>query len=304
MKNYYAFFFTRNYLRIAITIILSYPFSLSAQEETAFPNDYGIWEVGYYWMDVEPTEGSWSTVTHHFEASPSPDSDTLMMLLENGIWLGNYYSTADKVYLSLGSNNQITNFSFGSDTGVYHLLYDFTLEVGDTAYLDAGPQYVTIDSITMEDLNGDTLKHFYLSNSDIIVEKIGSLQGLFRPYERPFEIHQNLCSNSGSFITAGSYTDYGYYMENCLPSSVGLETNEMNAVNAYPNPANDKLTITTASPLLDYTVYSTTGTVIETPTSLDENELELDVSRLPSGIYFLELKHQNGNSSRLHFMKD
>lgn len=303
MKHYCTLFVPRIYFWLIIAVLLSSPFSVSAQEETAFPNEYGEWEVGYYWMDVAQPGSPWSTEIVHYEAVPSPESDTLMLLHDDDFdWLGNYYSSGGKVYFRFVSQNGPLPFS--ADMGVYYLLYDFTLEVGNTAYLDVGPQYVTIDSITMEDLNGDTLKHFYLSNSDIIVEKIGSLQGLFRRYERPFEIHQNLCSNFGSFHTAGLYTDYGYYMEDCLPSSVGLETNEMNAVIAYPNPANDKLTITTRLPVLEFHLYSAAGTVVEIPNVMQENKLELVESGLPSGIYFLELKDRSGNSKMLHFIRN
>jgi len=306
MKNLYPSFFTRNYLQIALVIILSYPFSASAQQETAFPNEYATWEVGYTWMNLPPN-GPWSTYLEHFEAFPfnadTLNADTLIMLFDNGVWLGNYYSTGDKVYFNFVSYNRPFNFQSEVDTGVYYLLYDFTLEVGDTAYTDQ-VNYITVDSITMEDVDGDMLKHFHLSNSDIIIENIGSIEGLFRPYSSSFEINQSLCSYNGSFVTENIGTAYSYSIENCLPSSVGLETNEMNMVNTYPNPANDKLTITTKLPVLEYQVYSAAGTVLEIPNVMQENKLELVVSGLPSGIYFLELKDHSGNSKMLHFIKD
>ncbi|MDF3028998.1 MAG: Secretion system C-terminal sorting domain [Fluviicola sp.] len=307
MRHHHTLFVSRIYLRLIITVLLSSPFSVSAQEETAFPNDYGAWQVESSWIEIEPFGYVWFSHLDQFEALSSPDSDTLMLLFDNGAWLGNCYSTADKMYFSFVSNDRPFNFNFQADTGVYYLLYDFSLEVGDTAYTDdlgAGPPHpVTVDSITMEEIYGVMLKHFYLSNSDIIVEKIGSLQGLFRPYSRSFEINQYLCSYYGFFLTAGLSTQYSYNMENC-PSGLGLETNEMNAVNAYPNPANDKLTITTKLPVLEYHLYSAAGTVVEIPNVMQENKLELVVSGLPSGIYFLELKDRSGNSKMLHFIRN
>ncbi|WP_341904908.1 T9SS type A sorting domain-containing protein [Fluviicola taffensis] len=306
MKHHHTLFVSRIYLRLIIAVLLSSPFSVSAQEETAFPNEYATWEVGYIWMNFPP-DGPWSTYIEHFEAFPL-NTDTLIMLFDDGVWLGNYYSTADKVYFNFVSNNRPFNFqSEVVDTGVYHLLYDFTLEVDDTAYTDQVGSYVyyiTVDSITMEDVDGDMLKHFHLSNSDIIVEKIGSLQGLFRPYSRSFEINQSLCSYNGSSVTENLGTAYSYSIENCLPSVLGLETNEMNAVIAYPNPANDKLTITTELPVWEYHLYSAAGTVVEIPHVMQENKLELVVSGLPSGIYFLELKDHSGNSKMLHFIRN
>lgn len=303
MKYRYPSFLSRIYLRLLMAVLLSSPFSVAAQQETAFPNEYGEWDVGYYWMDVVPPGSPWSTEMVHYEAVPSPESDTIMLLYDDNFdWLGNYYSSGGKVYFKFVSQNG--PLPFNADTGVYYLLYDFTLEVGDTAYLDIGPQYVTIDSITMEELNGDTLKHFYLSNSDIIVEKIGSLQGLFRPYERPFEIRQNLCSNFGSFLTAGLYTDYGYYMQDCLPSSVGLENHELTSLTAYPNPAGNLLHVTSAFPISTCRVYSTIGTLVQIPTKIQDNQLELAVSGLSTGSYLLELTGHNGISQTVYFMKD
>lgn len=304
MKNYYASFFTRNYLRIALAIILSCPFSLSAQEETAFPNEGGIWQVESSWIEIQPFGYVWLSHVDQFELVLS---DSLMLLLRDGDWLGNFYSTADKVYFSFVFDDRPFNFNFQADSGVYYLLYDFSLEVGDTAYSDdigGGPSHpVTVDSITMEDVSGTMLKHFYLSNNDIIVEKIGSLQGLFRPYSRSFEINQYLCSYYGSFLTAGSSTQYSYNRGNC-PSGLGLETNEMNAVMAYPNPANDRLNVTARFPLMDCKVYSAAGTVVEIPHVIQENKLELVVSGLPSGMYFLELKDHSGNSKMVHFIRN
>lgn len=306
MKCHFTSFVLRNYLQITVMILLSVPLSVSAQEETAFPNEYGTWQVESSWIEIEPFGYVWFSHLDQFETISYPDSDTLL-LFDNGAWLGNCYSTADKVYFSFVSNDRPFNFNFQADTGVYYLLYDFSLEVGDTAYTDdlgAGPPNpVTIDSITMEEINGVMLKHFYLSNSDIIVEKIGSLQGLFRPYSRSFEINQYLCSYDGFFLTAGLSTQYSYNMENC-PASLGLETNELNSLTAYPNPADDLLNVTSAFPISTYAVYSATGIIVEMPTRIKENKLELEVSGLPSGVYFLELKGDRGTSQMVYFMKN
>lgn len=300
MKHHHTLFVSRIYLRLIMAVLLSYPFSVSAQEETAFPNEYATWEVESYGMDL----GEWWYEFEYFEAFPSSDSDTLMIIDNaNGIWLGNYYSTADKVYFNFVSHNRPYGFDHQIDTGTYYLLYDFTLQAGDTAYTE-DLQHITVDSITVENVLGAMLKHFYLSNSDIIIEKIGSIEGLFRPYSSSFEMSQRLCSYGGSFVTGNLGTGYAYARENCLPANADLETNELNAVIAYPNPANDRLNVTTKFPILGYKVYSAAGIVVEIPHVMQENKLELVVSELPSGIYFLALKDQGGNSKMLHFIRN
>lgn len=310
MKHGSTSFLSRIYLRLMMAVLLSSSFSVTAQQETAFPNEYATWEVGSSWIEIgdPPAGNQLYTRLDQIEAALMESSDSLMLLSYNGMPIGDYYSTTDKVYFKFISHIRPFNFDFNVDTGVYYPLYDFTLEAGDTAYSDYNgggpPYYITVDSITMEDVNGAMLKHFYLSNSDIIIEKIGSIEGLFRPYSGSFEMSQRLCSYDGGFVTGNIGTGYGYSIEDCLPSVLGLETNEMNAVNAYPNPANDKLTITTELPVLEYHLYSTAGTVVEIPNVMQENKLELVVSGLPSGIYFLELKDHSGNSKMLHFIRN
>lgn len=305
MKNDYTSLFSQNYLRIVLVILL-FPFSLSAQEESHFPNEYGFWEVGYYWMD-SPPDGLWSTVLEQYSSGISFDQDTLM-ILSGEDWYGYYYSTTDKVYFSFENENRPFNFQFNADEGVYYLLYDFAMEVGDTAYTDevgmSDTIQVTVDSIAMENLLGNMLKHFYLSNGDVIVDKFGSLQGLFRPYSRSFEMGQRLCYAHNYFLTENTSTVYIYYPPTCFPSNIGIEEINMEEVIAYPNPANDLLNITSELPISNYTIYSATGMAIKVATSLSNNDLELNVSELPAGVYFVELTDQSGNAQTVHFMKN
>ena len=303
-------FLSRICLRLLMAVLLSSPFSVAAQQETAFPNEYATWDIGSSWIEIgdPPAGNQLYTRLDQIEAVLMESSDSLMMLYYDGMPIGDYYSTTDKVYFKFISHYRPFNFDFNVDTGVYYPLYDFTLEVGDTAYPDsygAGPPYyITVDSITMEEHNGAMLKHFHLSNSDIIIEKIGSIEGLFRPYSSSFEMNQTLCSYGGSFVTGNSGTGYSYSIEDCLPSGMGLENYELNSLTAYPNPADNLMQVTSSFPISTCRVYSTIGTMVKIPTEIQENNLELVVSGLSSGSYFLELTGHNGISQRCYFMKN
>jgi hypothetical protein len=309
MKYRYPSFLSRIYLRLLMAVLLSSPFSVTAQQETAFPNEYATWEIDYNWIELGgPAGDQYLSRLDQFESSQY-DSDSLMMLSYNGMWFGNSYSTADKVYVTFLFDFIFPYYlHFQADSGVYYLLYDFTLQVGDTAYKDynggSNPIYITVNNITMEDHNGDTLKHFYLSNSDIIIEKIGSLQGIFRPFSSSFEIYQRLCSYNGIFVTENIGTTYNYSIDNCLPSTAGLGTHELPSLTAYPNPADNLLHVTSAFPISTCRVYSTIGTLVQIPTKIQDNQLELAVSGLSTGSYLLELTGHNGISQTVYFMKD
>jgi hypothetical protein len=97
---------------------------------------------------------------------------------------------------------------------------------------------------------------------------------------------------------------YGYNGDFCVHSSTGLETNEMNELTPYPIPAGDLLHVNAKFPISACQVYSTTGTVVEIPNSIQDNKLELVVSELSPGGYFLKLTGHNETSQTLYFIKN
>ena len=75
---------------------------------------------------------------------------------------------------------------------------------------------------------------------------------------------------------------------------VGIGENELSNVSAFPNPVNDKLTIT--GEFGDLTLRGVSGKIIE---SRRHNKLSvIDCSNLNSGIYFVELRNERGVYTR------
>jgi len=69
--------------------------------------------------------------------------------------------------------------------------------------------------------------------------------------------------------------------------------------NIYPNPAKDKVTITTdLSENMTLMVYDITGKLILTKDSTFNNQTELNISALNSGVYFIHLR--SGNKKYVH----
>ena len=76
---------------------------------------------------------------------------------------------------------------------------------------------------------------------------------------------------------------------NCL--NVGLGENELQNVKIFPNPTNNKITIETGDldiNGLNLSLYNNLGQYISS-VYLDRSQNEIDMSRLPTGIYFLKL---------------
>ena len=69
-----------------------------------------------------------------------------------------------------------------------------------------------------------------------------------------------------------------------------------------PNPAENKLTITSSSSISDYEIYDITGKLISQKNSIDVSKLEIDISELLIGSYFISLNSEN-TSKKIKFIK-
>jgi hypothetical protein len=78
---------------------------------------------------------------------------------------------------------------------------------------------------------------------------------------------------------------------------LGTEDFSLNATSIFPNPSSGEFSIKTKTNLSKVNVYSQTGALVKTIEVTDEsNEVELKVSGLQSGVYFLELQNDSEKS--------
>ena len=78
-----------------------------------------------------------------------------------------------------------------------------------------------------------------------------------------------------------------------LPLSVEPEEMPLN-VSIYPNPANDFVFVQTgASGLQDYTLINSSGAIVDNGALVNN---KIDVSLLETGIYFVQIHFENGQS--------
>jgi hypothetical protein len=78
---------------------------------------------------------------------------------------------------------------------------------------------------------------------------------------------------------------------------VGLNTNTLEVISAYPNPASDVLNIKANQQLESVSLYSLDGKLIISE-SISSDQVTLDVFDIPNGIYFYEIKTNKGESIR------
>ena len=80
-------------------------------------------------------------------------------------------------------------------------------------------------------------------------------------------------------------------------SILGTEDFSLNATSIFPNPSSGEFSIKTKTNLSKVNLYSQTGALVKTIEVTEEsNEVELKVSGLQSGVYFLELQNNSEKS--------
>ncbi|SRX52837.1 T9SS type A sorting domain-containing protein [Aequorivita sp. CIP111184] len=81
---------------------------------------------------------------------------------------------------------------------------------------------------------------------------------------------------------------------------------QKNKFQLYPNPAKDKLFLSTTSPVenLKIKIFNIEGKLLSNQTLALEKQTAIDVSNLSSGMYFLNIEDENGNTVTKKFLKE
>ncbi len=216
-----------------------------------------------------------------------------------------------------------TNFTYVSgDTVFYYrdnqffVLYNFGASVGDSWIVSTTNEFgyckdtssVEVTETGTILINGTSYRYINLKptpNSFVglkgkYVERIGcistgidDLQTLFPseyqcdslPYEVEFAMSQFRCFEDQSFPL------YNVVGEDCeaLFDHVGIYQNNNSDINCYPNPTEGIIHLNTSiSENYTIDIYTVCGTHIQS-FEINANHSSLDISRLPNGIYFLEI---------------
>jgi hypothetical protein len=170
------------------------------------------------------------------------------------------------------------------------LLYDLDLQVGDTLPLSANNWNTDITVVAKDSiLVGSEWRHrFELNNSWALylVEGIGTSHGLFEPISNFFDC--------GYELTCFGLGDQAYYPNTgpgCeLPMNARAPVALNEGIELFPNPAADRLVITTHAPRTGSSVqlWDARGLLLRT-VMITGDRTELDVSSLPPGLYLAGL---------------
>lgn len=171
---------------------------------------------------------------------------------------------------------------------------------GDTEDYDCDTSYVTVDSVGTMDINGNTLRwlavHSNLPSTfgynGKIVEGYGFINGSIflngMPCAPNFDYYRYFpdCYTSPQYglLTTQNATCNAF-------DAVGLEHTASRKIQIYPSPTSTTLFIKSENePVRKFELISPTGKTVNSQTfTSPSTEASIDVSNLPTGIYFIRI---------------
>lgn len=203
----------------------------------------------------------------------------------------------------------------------FHLLYDFTLQPGDMyviPVLMGGPfpfeVVVMVDSVGWETTYGDSLRVLYVHDATIDLYNTGITLSLGKDNMIPYKIIERIGSEyyfvpqmlnyiyGQEDISVGlcSYSDEEmYYQANedksCeFPRPVSIEEHSPSDYTIGPNPTNDKVTVSIQEGMVEsIQLYDVVGRLMLSMKPQHTNDIEVDLSHFPEGVYILKVTMDN-----------
>jgi hypothetical protein len=241
---------------------------------------------------------------YFFEGDTVIDSFTYQKLFRSGFYQEEVYGpppwpSCDQYYTIqddyVGGIRNTTGKVFFFDGFEDELIYDFTLEPGDTLNTSIAGSDIVVESIDSVLVGDEYRRRFNLNNPDgysnWIIEGIGHQRGLIEPMYLPLEF----------------YSEFLCYAETHVPiypedASCDLAVNiyENSLVNSllsiYPNPSSGNITFSFNSNMgknINFKIISSIGQIIvDSPWDVSQrlNEITFDLSSINTGIYVVVLQ--------------
>lgn len=183
-----------------------------------------------------------------------------------------------------------------------HLIYDFSLNVGDTALTQS---LLIVQSIDTVNIGGVLRKKINFSHNEDIdvgfrnganyqqelswIEGIGSTQGLIYPIcIREYGANVLVCYSSNDSVIY-----HNSHFTDCFPSNTIATPETIAPVTAYPNPAKDRITFDFGGAQFEtLQVINTAGVVVREVRLGGQTQYSMPINGLPSGVYVYRLQNE------------
>jgi hypothetical protein len=276
-------------------------------------NDGNAWAtLNSFWGFADSVVLYKSTSYHFF------DGDTVF----NGKTYRKVFEYNDEQHLQrsfsglIREENKKTYFvnRFPDNNTVETVLYDFTMEAGDTLMMIQqafsnffDTMYFPVEKCDTIIFNGEPRKRMMLkihySYVDTVVETIGSFSGLLSPLNYGSTgFRELLCyyQNDELLYKNPKYSECYY---NNRPTSI-IPTIEKNNFSIFPNPAKDILFIISENePISQVEIFDIFGRKVYNKQFYDHNQCEVVMSNLQKGIYIVKITTNKGQVSVSKILK-
>lgn len=269
-------------------------------------------DTNYYWSQKSLKDPNISNCNYQYQIKYVKDTvisaKTYNKYSQFGAATGNTVNPCNPDFIRHGYLRQDTLAKkvFILDAGfMEHPLYNFNKLVGDTMQVyqrdlnaNVTVTITIIDSIQFTD--GKYHRYQFVTSPNYgssFIEGLGAVQG-------GLYAHNNIgyITYSEVFKCFGKITPFtvlhSVNTPSCSLSYVGLKDNSFsgNFIMVYPNPAKSTLIVKAENANLKdfkFTLVNSLGQVIRCDLKAQNNTTELDVEKLPSGIYFLKIQSHN-----------
>jgi YVTN family beta-propeller protein len=173
-----------------------------------------------------------------------------------------------------GSKVYVTNWNNDS-TGTLSVINTATNTVSATIPVGNGPTGVSVSP------DGSKV---YVTNSD----SVGTIS-----------VINTVTNTVSATITVGYYPEaVGNFISTHIPAGIPSLSIDASSISIYPNPATNQLTIHTSSfqnEALTVSVMNVLGETMQEEKIKWSSDIRVNIKNLAAGIYFLEMKSENGS---------
>lgn len=280
------------FLRLIALFLVSK--SIHAQNDSLMPNMEAHYT--YYTYEINNPPGQQYNIGYISLYQSDSMTDTLEVYNTYGS-VGYIAYKNNQVYVQLDGLNGELEYDVSQS---YYLLYDYDLQIGDTAYQKSGYPPAILEEITTYNLSGHNVPQFHFSNEDTWIKGIGSTLHPFFPIVQEFEISYLYCSAVG--YTYGDFpVDYYFFSPNPAHGycQVNLEELDEITMEITPNPTSDLITFQNLPEEPSYLkIISASGQQVLQKKYKDQ----VNVRDLPSGVYFVQIQFTH-TTTMLKFIK-
>lgn len=265
--------------------------SIFSQIYYPFPDSNAIWNNeshwGYYtWIQRFCVYGDTTINTQLYDKIYLIENDSILNINNMTYFAALRENSTKQVFVKLNDDYDEI------------LMYDFSLNIGDTIHSNSPYGYLKFPTNTISDIdiieleNNQFRRRFRLNDSgEYWIEGIGSTNGLFYP------IYETLIGTANDLLCY-KQNDTTIYLNNpecdkcfcSLATSILESTKKSNILKIYPNPGTSEIFIEPPfeQGLSTIYIYNSNGNLIKA-INASSFPLKLKIKDLPLGIYFIQV---------------